>query len=461
MKQICTTVLLVVLLSAVTPEVQAQGELQAPASANAVSQTRINKPAEILKVKQVFRARGLLVAEVPKELGPVSIEIGAEYLATLESKRQCSLEVLDVNGVNVTLKIENCLEGDVIQAGMSLERSLLPKALASAKVQAAVNPAGDDRSTRQAPVVKSEPSARSAAEQAYEPRFYDLSFMPSAGRFVFSPYVDRSTIKETVSALGQTAVAYEKIAVSGGFQVDYGVSDKVRFGLELKHSLSSQMDETYGPASGSLNGTASTYVYKGLYDPQISIEYKALDQATSPMNGFVGIAVKPSFIENKMANTNSDGTNGTGGNDIVLAGRLTQESYGFGFELGSSFRYRDQRVTKTTTEDRNTTGGDVFEVYSRLQGKFSPATAVNLSVRWNGVGATEMKQGASPSIVLKAHSFFVLQAGMSFILVPDRFLLDGELSHVGSLDTKIKSNGVEIDNSGSMSSLRLSARYMF
>lgn len=463
MKQVSAAVSLVAVLSTVTARAQTQSELQAPASATAVSQTRLNKPAETLKVKQVFRARGLLVAEIPRELGPVSIEIGAEYLATLENKKQCSLEVLDVNGINVTLKIETCQEGDVLQAGMSLERSLLPKALASVKAQPGIVPMDSERSARQSPQASKPdiPSKPVASEKSYEPRLYDLSFMPSAGRFVFAPFIGRSTTKETVSALGQTAITYEKITVSCGFRIDYGASDKHRFGLQLESSLSSQMDETFGPASGGLNGTATTYVYKGLYDPRISIEYKALDQATSPMNGFVGLEVKPSFVEKKNATVNSDGTNGTGGNDIVISGRLTQESYGFGFELGTSFRYRDERVTQTTADDVNTTGGDVFEIYSRLQGKFSPATAVNLSVRWNGVGAAESKQGTAPNTVLKAHSFFELQAGMSFILVPDRFLLEGELTHLGSLDTKVKSNGVEVDSSGSASGLRLRARYMF
>lgn len=424
------------------------------------------KPVESLRVRQMFLDRELIVAEIPKTAFPASVQIGDEFIATFQSGKQCSLKVVGAQGVNVTLDTKDCRYKFDLVVGLQLERSLLTIDPSVATTNGASNVTANgtaNAKSGEGSVERAEPKPR-APERAgpYTIKFSDFSFMPKAGGFIFSPYIQRRNLKETYTINRTSVLATDAITFVGGFQLETGISERMKLGVQIQHSFNDQTDFAYGPAS-TTNGVTQTLTDKGFFDPRFNFEFQALDQNESPMSGFVAINVKPSFIEAKSATTTMDGTQGTGGGEYGVEGRLTTESEHFGFEASSTFTYKEKRTTKneSTNTSTETSGGDEFTFGLRGQAKLSPVFKGHIGAKWNGIGATEYRTGQNAANVIKAYSYLYYELGAKLVLVPDQFMLEGELQLVDKANTKYKSGTTETDLEGSGSGFRLSAKFLF
>ncbi|MDZ4082423.1 MAG: hypothetical protein U1E10_05775 [Bdellovibrionales bacterium] len=422
----------------------------------------VAKPVESLRVRQMFLDRDLLVAEIPKAAFPASVQIGDEFIATLPSGKQCALKTVGAQGVNVTLDTKDCRYKFDLVVGLQLERSLLvvdPSFVPAPLPASTAEPKGDPpaRALKPTPQYQlQEPSG------PYVTRFSDFSFMPKQGQFIVSPYIQRMNVKETNTINRVSIAAADSIEFVGGLAVESGISDRMKLGVEVQHSFNDQTDMSYGPASTS-NGLTQTLTSKGFFDPRFRLEVQALDQSQDPMSAFVALTVKPSLIEAKSATVSMDGTQGTGGGQYGLEGRLTTESAFFGFEVKTSFTYYEKRTTKNETANTSTeiTGGDLFTFGLRGQAKFSPVFSGNIGARWVGVGAAEARTGTNPTSVVKAYNYVSYEVGGNLVLVPDRFMLEGEIQLVDRITTKFKSGTTETDLEVSGSGFRLAAKYLF
>ncbi len=293
---------------AAAPVAKPQAPVPAPSPAPTLAPVAqpLAKPVESLRVRQMFLDRDLIVAEIPKAAFPASVQIGDEFIATLPSGKQCALKVQGAQGVNVTLDTKDCRYKFDLVVGLQLERSLLTIApfvgSPSATGSSATSPG-----VATAPPKTEPPPKRQVPESTgpYEVKFSDFSYMPKSGGFVLSPYIQRRNVKETYTINRTSILATDAITFVGGFQLEGGITDRMKLGVQIQHSFNDQTDFAYGPASTS-NGLTQTLTDKGFFDPKFSFEFQALSQNESPMSGFVAVNVKPSFIEAK-SSTTTDG----------------------------------------------------------------------------------------------------------------------------------------------------------
>jgi hypothetical protein len=293
-------------------------------------------------------------------------------------------------------------------------------------------------------------------------RLSDLSFLPQKGRTIFEIDIHRISTSETLNRANGTVVASDRAAVSSILRLYHGITNQLTVGTYLQQALNDQTSNSYGPAS-TQNGVRTTTQTQGPFDPSFFLEYRALTQGPDPINSFVGFTLKPSIVDAKSPTTTSNGTNGSGGHTATLSGRIVYEAEHIGTELQSAFTFKDKRTTKDETAGTSTdiTGGDVFQIAATAQAKLSNLLTMNLGLVWYAIGATESRTGSNPNTIVSAFTYTAYTISARTTLVPDQLMLFLTLQGVGSVNSKLKSNSIEYDDSISSNSVTVGGAFMF
>jgi hypothetical protein len=97
-----------------------------------------------------------------------------------------------------------------------------------------------------------------------------------------------------------------------GFQVQYGISDRMAIGIGANQIIKDETETTFGPASVS-DGDVEKDNSEGLEDPTIGLRYRIVSQEEADYRLDVEFNISPEVIDAKYPDNNSNGTAGIGG----------------------------------------------------------------------------------------------------------------------------------------------------
>jgi len=404
---------------------------------------------EVLTVRQTFHDRQRLVAEIP---ATTQVQVGDEFLATLEpQQQQCSLRVVEIRTKFATLDSTHCRQRELIRPSQRLEKSLLP--LSSVESSAAIVPPSGpiaapapSASYSAPPESENQPMAPRAAatDVPAQYRLIDLGYFPEQNEKILIAGIHRTQTNLTEKIRTSTIAATVSTALKAKAEVAYGISDRLATSVTLSHSLTVNRDLTYGPAS-TVNGTSTTEVSRGLYDPEFKLRYLALDEPQRGFRSTLGIMISPSVGEYKVASSTSEGTVARGGHEAKVSGNFVRKGPVFAAEMEMSFLYRDRREGKSESSGRKYTftGQDVFSIAGGVAVTLSELTVVQLGLAWNGVGSGKIEATGANSTVIGEGSMLTYQVGVATELVPNQIAF--QLAYIGQQETTVKAKNNNTD----------------
>lgn len=272
------------------------------------------------------------------------LKIGNLLLASHEGKH-CQMEIRSVEQLTATVSLGKCSFKNELRIGQELEVALF-KAEPKVEEVAKVGPAKAPRSA------------------------FDISTAPNEGKSrLFLGY--NTYESNTVTKVGSAILASSSSKTGMvGIQYAYGISDLLSLGFSETVLISEETTTKYGSAS-TRNGQKDNINSDGWGDPTIYLGYRVVDSKAEPFyNLDVNFGYLTKTHDAKSGTVNSKGVYGRGGTGFTLEMILSTQKAVANFGVYGKLQKYNTRVTKGSTSDSETKGGD--QTILGVTGQYEP-----------------------------------------------------------------------------------------